>query len=130
MLNYDLRFDDGILVLRPDGPLAAADFATLTRQVDTYLERDGVLRGILIQTREFPGWHDFGALLAHLKFVRAHHRNIEKIAVVSDSSVATVIPHIASHFIHAEIKHFESVDEAAAWTWLTARASARLPHTA
>ena len=128
MLNYALRFDDGILVLRPDGPLAVADFVTLTQNVDAYLERHGVLKGILIEARAFPGWHDFGALLAHLKFVREHHRKIKKIAVVSDSGVATVIPHIANHFIHAEIKHFESVDAAAAWTWLTARA--RLPHAA
>ena len=41
MLNYDLRFDDGILLLKPDGPLEAADFAALAYHVDNYLDRQG-----------------------------------------------------------------------------------------
>lgn len=30
MLNHELRHDDKILVLSPDGPLEAADFTALT----------------------------------------------------------------------------------------------------
>ena len=119
MLNYDLRFDDGILVLKPDGPLEAADFASLAYHVDNYLDRHGVLHGVMVKAHEFPGWHDFGALVAHLKFVRDHHRKIEKIALVSDSSVATAIPRIANHFIRAHIRHFDPVREDEAWAWLT-----------
>jgi len=110
MLNYEFRYDDGILVLKPDGPLEAADFRTL--------------RGVMIQAREFPGWKDFGALVAHLKFVRLHHRKIEKIAVVSDGSFATLIPHIADHFVHAKVKHYNPAHADAAWDWLIARGRA------
>lgn len=74
MLNHDLRHDDGIPVLNPGGPLEAADFTTLTGHVDAYLEQQGKLRGVLIRAKSFPGWKDFGALLAHLKFVKAHHQ--------------------------------------------------------
>ena len=112
MLNYDLRFDDGILVLEPDGPLEAADFATLAYHVDNYLDRHGVLHGV-----------------AHLRFVRDHHRKIEKIALVSDSSVATAIPRIANHFIRAHIRHFDPVREDEAWAWLTMEVMRRpAPH--
>ncbi len=118
MLNYELRHHDGILVLMPDGALEARDFETLTSHVDAYLEQKGMLRGVMIRAKAFPGWKDFGALLAHLKFVKRHHHQIERVAVVADSTAATVMPHIANHFVHAGVKHFKQSDEDAAWTWL------------
>ena len=126
MLNYDLRYDDGILVLKPEGPLQAQDFKTLARAVDAYLDGRGALRGVMIDAPGFPGWRNFGALVAHLKFVRQHHRQIEKVAVVSDSGVAAAIPHIANHFVHAQIKHFEAAQHGVAWTWLTRQDRARM----
>jgi len=124
MLNYELRHDDGILILRPEGPLAAADFRMLASHVDAYLDSHGTLRGILLEAREFPGWQDFGALVAHLRFVRLHHRKIEKVAVVSDSAFATVMPFIANHFTHAKVKHFSPGHAEAATKWLIARGRA------
>jgi len=119
MLSHDLRRDEGILVLKPDGPLEATDFETLAVHVDAYLEQNGVLHGVMIQARAFPGWKDFAALLAHLKFVKHHHQKIEKVAVVADGGFATVMPHMASHFIKAEVRHFDHTHERAAWDWLT-----------
>ena len=118
MLNYDFRFDEQILVLNPEGPLEAADFVTLAEVVDTYLKRQGKLRGILIHADAFPGWKDFGAFLAHLKFVRGHHRRIEKVAVVADGAFAGIMPAIAGHFIHAEVHHFDAACMDAALIWL------------
>lgn len=118
MLNHGLWQDEGILMLEPTGPLETADFETLTSHVDAYLEKSGILRGVLILAPRFPGWKDFGALLAHLRFVKQHHQKIEKVAVVSDDGVAIVMPHIAQHFIHAQVKHFEPAQESAARDWL------------
>ena len=64
MLNYDLRQDDGILVLHPEGPLEAADFTSLADNVNAYLEGHGKLHGVLIHTKAFPGWKDFGGVMA------------------------------------------------------------------
>ena len=118
MLNYELRHDEGILVLHPEGPLETADFTTLASQVDTYLSGHGKLRGVLIHAKSFPGWKDFGALLAHLKFVKEHHQRIEKVAVVADGAIANIMPNIAKHFVHAQVQHFEFTREDAAWDWL------------
>jgi hypothetical protein len=101
MLNHELRHNDGILVLNPEGPLEAADFTTLASQVDTYLERHAKLRGVLIRAKSFPGWKDFGAMLAHLKFLKEHLQKIEKVAVVADGAVASVMRNIANHFVHS-----------------------------
>ena len=126
MLNHDLRHDDGILVLNPEGPLEAADFTALAGLVDAYLERHGTLRGVLIHAKSFPGWKDFGALLAHLKFVKEHHQRIEKVAVVADGAFANIMPHIASHFIRAQVQHFELAREDAAWDWLRQSGNAQM----
>ena len=126
MLNHELRHDDGILVLNPEGPLEAADFTALTSHVDAYLEQQGTLHGVLIRAKSFPGWKNFGALLAHLKFVKAHHQRIEKVAVVADGAFAAIMPHIGSHFVHAQVQHFELAREDAAWDWLRQSGSAQM----
>lgn len=118
MLNHEFRQDEEILVLSPEDPLEEADFTMLTGLVDAYLELNGNLRGVLIKADSFPGWKDFGALLAHLKFVRAHHQDIGKVAVVADGVMANILPSLANHFVHAQVRHFERAHENAAWEWL------------
>jgi hypothetical protein len=126
MLSHDLRHDDGILVLNPEGPLEAADFTTLASHVDAYLEQQGTLHGVLIRAKSFPGWKDFDALIAHLKFVKAHHQRIGKVAVVADGAFATIMPNLANHFIHAQVQHFDYAREDAAWDWLRQRGNAQM----
>lgn len=125
MLNYELRHEEGILVLHPEGPLEAADFTTLASQVDNYLEGHGKLRGVLIHARSFPGWKNFAAMLAHLKFLKQHIKRIEMVAVVADGAIAGFMPNIANHFVHAQIRHFEFPREDAAWDWLSQSGSAQ-----
>lgn len=117
MLEYELLQTDGILILRPQGRLEAADFEKLAKEVDPYIEANGRLHGLMVDAEAFPGWKDFAALVAHLRFVRDHHRKIEKVAVVSDSNFLSVAPKVASHFVQAELRHFaySQHDEALVW---------------
>jgi hypothetical protein len=126
MVKYELRQDDGILALHPEGPLEVADFTTLTSEVDAYLARHGTLRGVLIRAKSFPGWKDFGALLAHLKFLKEHLQRIEKVAVVADGTMANIMPNIANHFVHAQVQHFDFAREDAAWAWLRQSGNAQM----
>jgi hypothetical protein len=54
MLEHELRRDEGILIIRPRGPLQAADFTSLAAIVDPYIEAHGGLRGIIIEASSFP----------------------------------------------------------------------------
>src|SRR5674476_307012 len=126
MLNYEFRREDGMLVLNPGGPLEVADFTALANHVDAYLEQQGTLRGVLIRAKSFPGWKDFGALLAHLKFLKKHLHRIEKVAVVADGTMANIMPNIANHFVHAQVQHFDFAREDAAWAWLKQTGSAQM----
>jgi len=120
MLTYELLRTEGILCIRPQGPIEAGDFESVAKVVDPYIEEKGRLPGILIEAPSFPGWDTFGALVSHLRFVRDHHRLVSKIAAVSDSAVLSVLPKIAKHFVKAEVRHFNAKDREAALAWLRA----------
>ena len=87
-------------------------------ELDPYIDEKGNLRGLLIQAESFPGWHDFGAFVSHLRFVRDHHHNITKVAAVSDSAILSVLPHVARHFVSADVRHFEFSERETALAWL------------
>ena len=74
----------------------------------------------MIEAATFPGWENFAALLSHLRFVRDHHRRIRRIAVVSGSSLLSVAPKIASHFVGAQLRNFDAADRAEALAWIEA----------
>jgi hypothetical protein len=85
----------------------------------------------LIHATSFTGWKDFGALLAHLKFLKQYLHRIEKVAVVANGAIANIIPNIASHFVHAQVQHFDLAREDAAWSWLRKSDNTKsgLPHS-
>jgi hypothetical protein len=118
MLLHELLSDEGILLVRPQGPIQADDFEEVAKMVDPYIERNGKLRGVMVEAPSFPGWDTFAALLSHLRFVRDHHRLIGKVAIVSDSGVLSVAPQIAKHFVKAEVRHFNANDRDSALAWL------------
>ena len=118
MIHCELLQDKGVLVLHPEGPLEAADFDLITNKVNTYLAGHGKLHGVVIRAKSFPGWKDFGAMLAHLKFLKDHIKKIEKVAVVADGTLANIVPNIASHFVNAQVRHFDGTREDDAWDWI------------
>jgi stage II sporulation SpoAA-like protein len=118
MLEHSLDAAQSILTLRPKTALTQADFTELARTVDPFIEAHGMLAGILIEAASFPGWDSFGALVAHLRFVRDHHRRVRKIAVVTDTVLGELAEKLASHFVSAEIKHFPAGQSEAARRWI------------
>jgi len=118
MLAHELLRKEGILLVRPQGPIQAGDFESVAKLVDPYVEQMGALKGVMIEAPSFPGWDSFAALLSHLRFVRDHHRLITKIAAVSDSAVLSIAPQIAKHFVKAEFRHFNANEREAALAWL------------
>jgi hypothetical protein len=53
-----------------------------------------------------------------MKFVHSHHRDIERVAAVTDSDFLRIAPAIARHFLQPEIRVFPSSQEAEALAWL------------
>ena len=126
MIRHHIMDTEGILVIEPVSALSAEDFRDLASSVDTYLAEHQTLHGMLIHAQQFPGWESFAGLAAHLKFVREHHKKIERIAIVTDSPLGEVAPALAKHFISAQIRRFaySEFEEALAWLKMNVSATA------
>lgn len=118
MLDYSIMKPEGILVLKPDAPLTKEDFTHLGAAVDSYLSDHAMLHGVLIHTKGFPGWENFGGFVAHMHFVREHHKKVKRVAIVTDSSFPAIAESLAKHFVSAELKSFPFADDQKAMVWL------------
>lgn len=104
-------------LIQPQGPLTKQDFTEIARRIDPLIENRGRLDGLIVKARDFPGWQGLPDVIAHFRFVKNHHRVIKKVALVTDTKIAEVVPAIVGHFVSAEVKHFDfdRFDEAVAW---------------
>lgn len=118
MIDHTLDQEHSILYLRPKSALEPGDFAELAKTADPYIRKTGGLSGVIIEAPAFPGWDSLGAMVAHFRFVRDHHKHIKKIGLVTDSALGNVAEHLASHFVSAEIKRFPAGELEAAQRWV------------
>ena len=79
MLKVGLNEATGIAILKPDGALSKKDFIYASSVIDPYIEKAGRLKGVIINTRKFPGWESFGSLIKHFKFVKGHHKKLSLV---------------------------------------------------
>ena len=118
MIHVELLRERNILVITPDGPLEKADFERLASEIDPVIASSGKLAGVMVCAGAFPGWRSLDAFTSHLKFIADHHRQIERIAVVTDSAFLKLMPHIAELFVRPKVRHFDSVEKDRALAWL------------
>jgi len=118
MIESSLDTARSILYVRPKSALAEEDFVQLAKTVDPFIQSAGDLAGLILEIAAFPGWDSLGAMAAHFRFVRDHHKHIRKVAVVTDAPLGSVAEKLASHFVSATIKHFPAGATAAAQQWI------------
>jgi len=118
MIEHKLETANSILYLWPKSALEQSDFVQLANTADPYIEEVGGLTGLIIEARTFPGWESLGAMAAHFRFVKDHHKHIKKIGLVTDSALGNVAEHLSSHFVSAKIKHFPAGELEAARQWV------------
>lgn len=118
MLSVSIDEENSIAVFEPDGALSKSDFDSARQIVDPYIEANGQLKGLIIYTQSFPGWDSFAALTRHLEFVKAHHKKIAHVALVTDSGLGNFGKSIASHFVNAQIQSFAYADIEQAKAWI------------
>ncbi len=117
-LRFELLTERGVLILEPKGELEAGDFERLAAEVDPYIEEAGGLKGLMIVAEHFPGWDDFAALTSHMRFVRDHHKQIRRVAFVTDDRLLSVLPRISSQFISAAARAFPMAERDEALLWV------------
>ena len=118
MIDVKLIEEKSILEITPRIALEVTDFQRLALLIDSHVDKNGFLKGILIHVEELPGWDDFSAMLEHFEFVKKHHRKIQRVAVVTDSPVVSFLPNLVDLFVDSDVKHFTYEDSDKATTWL------------
>jgi len=117
MLNITLDQENRIAFLEPQAALEKSDFESAAAQIDPLIEETGGLAGLIIKVDCFPGWDSFVALVSHMKFIKNHHREVKRVAFVTDSPIGNMAEKLGSHFVVAEVKHygFQAQEDAKAW---------------
>ena len=118
MLNTILDIENKIVTLQPYGALRKEDFDNAVKVIDPFIKENGKLNGIIIYTESFPGWEDYAAFNRHLVFIKNHHKEIKKLAFVTDSLGGSIAELISSHFVEAVIQNFDYNDLGDARKWI------------
>lgn len=117
-VTHRLVPESGVVVVEIAEPLRAADFDALALTVDSWLDTHARLQGVVIRARAIHGWENIAGLVRHIRFVRDHHRKVNRVALAVDGRLAALVPSVAEHFVHAEVRSFgyDGLDDAIAWT--------------
>ena len=115
-LKFELK-SDGVLLVRPHGPLGREDFDALASAVDPWITTHGKLQGVVFSVSKFPGWKNLASFIHHMEFINSHHRKVRRIGLAADGVLPELISKLAAHFVEAEIKQFPfaETDKAEAW---------------
>ena len=118
MLHFELLRRRNILIVAPEGPLEKSDFERLANEIDPIIASNGKLKGLMVYVKQFPGWKNFGAFTAHLKFVAGHQRQIDRIATVTSSGILKAMTRIFGCFVKPKVRLFVLEQETQALAWL------------
>jgi len=119
-MDITYRSDYGFIEVTPTGKLEEENFQDLAREIESLRDSGRELKGVLVCTKDFPGWERFSDLLAHGDFVRDHHDKIRKIAFCTDSNIGEVFKTVGKNFAEAEVERFEYDEKDEAEKWLLA----------
>ena len=120
-LSFEFLRERGVLILRPNGELDAADFERISAAIDPYLEQKGASIGVMIVAEHFPGWDGFAAFMAHLRFIEDHRKRIARLAMVTNGALLSALPRLASHFVVTEARRYPVWKEGDALAWVSGR---------
>lgn len=110
--------DGKLLLIRLTGKLHKGDYQQFVPIVEKAVETHGKIR-MLVQMHMFHGW-DAGALWEDVKFDVKHFNDLERLAIVGESTWEKWMVTFCKPFTTATIRFFPSGQEAEARAWITA----------
>ena len=114
------RLDEGtgnVLGYEVTGKLTEKEFEALSKEFKMVAAEHGKVR-LLVRMNEIPRM-EFGALAEDLKLA-PYANDIERYAIVSDSTLVGWAEKLGDTFISGKVKHFEASQYEEAWRWLRA----------
>ena len=118
MINQRFNSQDRILTITPEGKVSAEDFNGLEKKLELLLIKYGKLNGVLLDLKEIPFWSNFSSFLTHMRFIKKHHEDIDRLAVVTNKHFIGIVPWFADFFTTTDLKYFKETEKNFARLWL------------
>lgn len=109
--------DAGVVVVEVKEPLRVQDVEALADVIDGWLSTHMSLHGLVVHATTFRGWENARGIVRHLQFVFNHHRQIERVALAVDGTLAQFAAALAEHTVSAEVRRFAFAELDAAIEW-------------
>jgi hypothetical protein len=116
---HQVDLGDGILQVRLIGQLDSAAYSEESEDLNAFIRAHDRFR-LLIDLREFEGWHGVDAIADHLRLIRDHRSLVDRAAIVGNNAIHRLAEGIGSRFISGPTKYFDADDLAGAEAWLRA----------
>jgi hypothetical protein len=117
-IDVSTENDGKLLVIRITGKLHKSDYAHFVPMVEKAVRENGKVR-MLLQLHHFHGW-DACALWEDVKFDVKHFKDIERLAIVGETTWEKLMAAFCKPFTTATIRYFPSEQAAEAREWVTA----------
>lgn len=112
-----LEENGGSLVkISMSGKLHKEDYELFVPEIDRLTEQHGKIR-MLVELVDFHGW-TAGALWEDTKFAARHFSDIERLALVGDSTWEKGMALFCKPFTMAEVRYFDVAERDRAEAWL------------
>ncbi|HUV68291.1 MAG TPA: STAS/SEC14 domain-containing protein [Terracidiphilus sp.] len=105
-----------ILVIQVSGKLAAADYGDFTAEFERLLRKYGKLR-VLFDMKDFHGW-EAGAAWEDLKFDVKHFADIDRLAMIGETTWEHGMAELFRPFTRAKTRFFDHAKGSEARRWL------------
>jgi hypothetical protein len=107
-----------LLIVRLSGKLHKKDYERFVPTLEKAIQEHGQLR-LLVEMYDFHGW-DAGALWADAKFDMTHFGDLERVAIIGETTWEKLIVNFFKPFTKATVRYFPLERAAEARTWISA----------
>lgn len=105
-----------VLGYEVDGRIEGDELTTMLREMESVIESEGEVR-LLVKLAGFPTT-DLDALTEDLSFWLEHGDDIERYAVVGDSTLLDWVTDVGGRLTTVDVQYFAEEDSRDAWEWV------------
>jgi len=117
-VEFEASSVSNVIHLKVSGKLTKEDYEIFLPELEQWIEQHGKIR-IFLEMIDFHGW-TVSAGWEDTKLAFKHFSDIERIALVGDSSWERGMATFCKPFTSAEVKYFEHDERDEALAWITA----------
>jgi hypothetical protein len=116
MIKTETISADTLRIIAPE-KLKADDFRQIAPQIDSLIQQHGKIR-LLIDASDFRGWENIAAFESHARFIKNHHRRVERVAVIAAHDWHHWLIGAVGMFLHPEVRAYDKSHESEALRWI------------